>query len=198
MSQPAAKSTLKAVLRNQLRQRRQVIPPDLASTTRWKAINLLRTLIADLAPTVVALYSPIEHEIDLTPLAAELWRDQQLVALPRVVQRQHPLVFNLWPPHGALEPDNVGIPAATGPEIVPSLIVIPMLGYTRSGLRLGYGGGYYDRTLKALKQPVITVGVCYTELEITDYPAERHDHPLDFIVTGKELIASRQLSAFQK
>lgn len=178
----------KQALRTQLRARRLVIPADLVSTTRFKVINHLRTLIGDITPAAISLYSAREGEIDLTPLAEELWRSGQTVALPRVAYRGHPLVFNVWPPHAELEPDLTGILAATGPEIIPALIVVPMVGYNRKGYRLGSGGGYFDRTLKSLPQPAITVGVCYTELEIPTFPAEQHDLRLDYIVTGKEVI----------
>lgn len=178
----------KQALRNQLRHRRQVIPEDLVSTTRFKAINHLRTLISDIAPAVVSLYSAREGELDLTPLAEDLWQSHQTVALPRVVARGHALTFNIWPPHSPLEPDALGIPSATGAEIIPALIIIPMVGYTRTGYRLGSGGGYFDRTIKSFTQPVITVGVSFTELEMPNFPAEPHDIPLNYIVTGKEVI----------
>lgn len=183
--------TAKQQLRESLRHRRRVIPTDLVSTTRFKAINHLRTLIGDIAPTVVALYIAREGELDLTPLAEDLWQSGQTVCLPRVVQRGHPLTFNIWPPHGPLEPDLVGIPSAMGAEILPALIVVPMVGYNRAGYRLGSGGGYFDRTLRTFKTPVITVGVTFTELEVPDFPAEPHDIPLNFIVTGKEVIHCR-------
>lgn len=178
----------KAELRHNLAHRRDVIPRDLISTTRWKVMNNLRPLISEISPAVVALYSAVRGEIDLADLAVELWNDGQTVALPRVVQRGHPLVFNVWPAYGGLEPDALGIPAAMGPEIHPALVVVPMLGYNRQGYRLGTGGGYYDKTLKEIPYPLITVGVCYTELEIDDFPAEPHDVKLDYIVTGKEVI----------
>jgi 5,10-methenyltetrahydrofolate synthetase len=181
----------KAELRKALRHRRSVIPYDLRSTTQWKVINHLRTLIGELAPTVVALYAAQDGEINLEPLAQELWRDGQTVALPRVVARGLPLVFNVWPPHGKLEADSLGIAAATGPEILPALVVTPMLGYSREGYRLGYGGGYYDKTFSNFNHPCRKVGVCYTELELpATFKPEPHDVRLDFIVTGKGVIAS--------
>ena len=179
----------KQLLRSMFRHRRHVIPTDLVHTTNFKAANLVRSLIADLTPTVVSLYMPRQNEVDLTLLVQDLWEANQTVCLPRVVQRGHPLVFNIWNQGRPLEPDALGIPAATGPEIIPSVIVIPMVGYNREGYRLGSGGGYFDRTLAALKQPVITIGVCFTELEIPDFPAEEHDTRLNYIVTGKEIIA---------
>ncbi len=181
----------KQTLRNNLRHRRMVIPADLVSTTRFKAINHLRTLIADITPTVVSLYSAREGELDLLPLAQDLWQSGQTVALPRVIARGHPLTFNIWPEGSQLEPDALGIMAATGPEIIPAMIVIPMVGYTRSGYRLGSGGGYFDRTIKGFQQPVTTVGISFTELEIPEFPAEPHDIPLNYIVTGKEIITCR-------
>ena len=192
---PKAPKTLqraeKQLLRSMFRHRRHVIPSDLVSTTNFKAANLVRTLIADMAPTVVSLYMPRQNEVDLTLLVDDLWDANQTVCLPRVVQRGHPLVFNIWNRGRPLEPDALGIPAATGPEIVPSVIVIPMVGYNRAGYRLGSGGGYFDRTLAALKQPVVTIGVCFTELEIPDFPAEEHDTRLNYIVTGKEIIVCK-------
>ncbi|MBI1308934.1 MAG: 5-formyltetrahydrofolate cyclo-ligase [Proteobacteria bacterium] len=180
---------IKQRLREQFRHRRGVIPADLVDTTRWKVINHLRTLIAQVTPAVVAAYHPLPGEINLLPLVEELWRDGQTVALPRVTTRNRPLVFNVWPPHGALLPDELGIPAANGAEINPALIIIPCLGYARSGHRLGSGAGYYDRTLATLPTPAISVGVAYTELELpTAFLPEPHDLALNFIVTGKELI----------
>ncbi|RYD47379.1 MAG: 5-formyltetrahydrofolate cyclo-ligase [Verrucomicrobiaceae bacterium] len=181
----------KQSLRNTLRHQRFVIPSDLVSTTRFKAINHLRTLIAEVTPTVVSLYSAREGELDLTPLAQDLWQSGQTVALPRVVARGHPLTFNIWPEGTPLEPDALGIPAATGAEILPAMIVLPMLGYSRQGYRLGSGGGYFDRTIKNFQFPVTTVGISFTELEIPEFPAESHDIPLNFIVTGKEVITCR-------
>ena len=183
-----AARTEKQRLRTELRHRRAVIPTDLVNTTRFKVINHLRTLIGDLTPTVVSLYSAREGELDLTPLAEDLWQSGQTVCLPRVTVRGHPLTFNIWPPHSPLEPDALGIPSATGPEILPALIVVPMVGYNRGGYRLGSGGGYFDRTIKTFTQPVITVGVSFTELEIPNFPTEYHDVPMHYIITGREVI----------
>lgn len=178
----------KQLLRSMFRHRRNVIPADLVSTTSFKAANLVRTVLADMTPSVVCLYVPRKGEVDLSRLAEDLWQAGHTVVLPRVVQRNHPLAFNEWTRGMKLERDALGIPAATGAEIVPSVVVMPMVGYNRKGYRLGSGGGYYDRTLEAFKQPVRTVGVCYTELEIPEFPAEAHDLILDYIVTGKEVI----------
>lgn len=178
----------KAELRHDFLLRRKVIPADLKDTTRWKVINHLRGVLADMGPSVVGLYAARGSEIDLTPLARELWRDGQTVALPRVVERGHALSFNVWCEDGATEPDALGIPTGTGAPIWPAVIVCPMLGYTRSGHRLGYGGGFYDRTLRAAPFPTLAIGVCYTELEVDDFPAEYHDQRMEYVITGKGVI----------
>jgi 5-formyltetrahydrofolate cyclo-ligase len=184
----ARAATQKTVLRQGLMVRRRTIPADLVDTTQWKIINHLRSLIAQNHSEVIGLYHPRGTEVDLMPLIRELWEQGRTVALPRVIYRGFPLVFNVWEPHAALERDHLGLPCAGGPEITPTFIGLPMLGYNRKGYRLGYGGGYYDLTLKHLKYPAITAGVCHTELEIPHFPAEYHDLRLGYVVTGKEVI----------
>ena len=175
-------------LRLELLHRRQVIPQDLKSTTRWKVINNLRTLHSQLSPAVVGVYSPIKDEIDLMPWVEELWENEEIVALPRVVEREHPLVYNIWEKGDPLEPDAVGVPCATGPEVIPAFMAIPTLGYNRHGYRLGYGGGYFDITLKEMGQQTVTVGVAYTAMEVEHFPCQYHDQRLQYFVTGKEVI----------
>lgn len=187
----ADKQALKAKLREEYGHKRQVIPADLQDTTRWKAINHARTLISKTKAEVIALYYPIHEEIDLRPLAEELWQDNLTVCLPRVAQRDHGLIFNVWTKDDPLEPDLLGISCASGAEIVPSLLFIPALGYSKDGFRLGYGGGFYDRTLKDIGGHCQSVNICQTELEIDTFPAEYHDQPADYVITGKELITCR-------
>ncbi len=178
----------KEVLRGTFMERRRVIPLDLVNTTQWKVINHLRTLISSIQPAVIALYYPIKSEIDLRPFAEELWDMGTTVALPRVVARNHPLIFNIWTPDDRMDLDISGVKCATGAEITPAAVVIPSVGYNKGGYRLGYGGGYYDITLKHFSQPIMTIGVAYTELEVDDFPIQYHDQPLDYFVTGKEVI----------
>ncbi len=175
-------------LRNDLLHRRRVIPTDLQNTTRWKVINNLRTLHSHMAPAVVGIYYPIKGEIDLRSWVQELWNNGETVALPRTVERGHPLIYNIWAPNTKLEPDTLGIPCATGAEIDPALMIIPSVGYNRKGFRLGYGGGFYDRTLNNMEFPSITIGVTYTELEVNDFPTQYHDQRMHYFVTGKEVI----------
>jgi 5-formyltetrahydrofolate cyclo-ligase len=182
-------SALKSLLRQGLMVRRRTIPADLNNTTQWKIINHLRGLIAQNHSEVIGLYYARGTEVDLMPLIRELWEQGKTVALPRVIYRGFPLVFNVWEPGVELERDAMGLWCAKGQEISPVFIGLPMLGYTRDGYRLGYGGGFYDVTLKNLMYPAVTAGICHTELEIPKFPAEYHDLKLHYVVTGKEVIS---------
>lgn len=182
----------KAAWRDMLGHRRQVIPADLKNTTDWKVANNLRKLLAELPASMVGLYLPQEGEVNLLPLVPDLRRAGYGIALPRVSYAGHGFTFNVWPEdERGYDTDDLSRPVANGAEVLPAVIVAPMLGYTRQGYRLGRGGGYYDRTFKSLPYPVITVGVCHTELEVTNFPKEYADWRLDYVVTGKEVILCR-------
>lgn len=184
---------VKETLREDLQRRHKTLPADLINTTQWKCANLLRGLLAEMTPGIVGWYRPLTYELDLSRLAGELHQEGHTLALPRVVASHMPLVFNQWIPGQKTDTDKLGLPCASGMEVLPSIIVIPMLGYNRKGYRLGHGGGFYDRTLASFSVPLITIGVCFTEMEIDDFPAEEHDIPLTYIVTGKEVITPNAL-----
>ena len=183
--------TRKTVLRQALRAQRRVLDADQRDTTHWKLINHLRTLLFARGPAVVALFYPTRYEPDVRPLVGELWQAGFMVALPRVVLPGHPMVFNVWEPYALLDVDALGHPCGNGPQVHPAYVVVPMLAYTRQGHRLGQGGGYYDATLRAMRYPTIALGVCYTahELAPEEFPAEPHDVRMDFVMTGRGVIA---------
>ena len=138
----------------------------------------------------VALYHPLKDELDPTPLASALAERGVLLALPVVVRKKAPLEFRRFAPgdallkgvHGSLEPD------AASPIAEPDIAVVPLLGFTRRGDRLGFGGGYYDRTLAALRaaRPVVIVGYGYGAQEVDALPLSPLDQRLDWIVTERE------------
>jgi 5-formyltetrahydrofolate cyclo-ligase len=182
----------KAAWREVLTHRRQVIPADLHNTTTWKVYNNLRAILAELPTSVVALYIPRAGEVDVLPLAADLRAAGHTIALPRVGYASHGYVFNVWTEAeqtaAQFDTDDRSMPVASGPEVIPAVIVCPMLGYTRTGYRLGYGGGYYNLTLKTLPYTPLSIGVCHTELEVHHFPVEYADIRLNYVITGKEII----------
>tara|TARA_R110001599_G_scaffold64023_3_gene179318 strand:+ start:980291 stop:980845 length:555 start_codon:yes stop_codon:yes gene_type:complete len=164
-------------------------------TARNAIINDQRTLLDNNIATKIltwwqtnqfhslGVYWPMRGEPDLHPLYATLHAQGVRLALPVVVAPAHPLQFMYWTPGEEVNKDRYGacVPAAQNEVIKPDALLIPCLGFTRSGYRLGYGGGFYDRTL-ALKPRPYTVGVAYANGE-TEFAPETYDVVLDLIIT---------------
>jgi 5-formyltetrahydrofolate cyclo-ligase len=134
-------------------------------------------------------FLPYRSEIDLRPLLARLGGEGWTIALPVVVAKGEPLVFRAWTIGDPLIEGTWGIeiPPAAAPEVQPDLLLVPMLAFDSRGYRLGYGGGFYDRTLEKLRglKPVAAIGVAYSAQEIQEVPRGPHDQPLDWIMTEK-------------
>ncbi|MCD0503499.1 5-formyltetrahydrofolate cyclo-ligase [Bordetella petrii] len=141
------------------------------------------------APASVAAFWPLEHEPDLRPLLEQWSQAGIAIALPAIRAAAEPLEFRAWTPGAPLSPGpyNVQEPVADRPVLRPDVILVPTLGYTLQADRLGYGGGYYDRTLAALRQAghdFTAIGVAWNEGLLDDaYQAAAHDERLDAILT---------------
>jgi 5-formyltetrahydrofolate cyclo-ligase len=127
------------------------------------------------------------EELDPRPLMRALHEAGHGVCLPVVVERAAPLVFRAWTPETALLPNVFGTsaPPADAPRARPDVLLVPLLAFDRAGWRLGYGGGYYDRTLRELRShgDALAVGFAYAAQEVEALPREPFDEPLDWIVT---------------
>ena len=138
---------------------------------------------------IVSGFFPYKSEISTVPLLTRLAGEGWSVALPIVVGQGLPLVFRAWQPGDATVPGIWGIPMPpeSNPEVLPDVLLVPMLAFDRAGYRLGYGGGFYDRTLEKLRKlkPVVAVGVAYSAQEVDAVPHGAHDQPLNFIMTEK-------------
>lgn len=136
------------------------------------------------APVVAAFCWPIKHEPDVRGLLTAWARAGVRTALPVVVAEGQPLAFREWTPETPLAPDRYGIPTPTAGEwLTPDLILLPLNGFDAAGYRLGYGGGYFDRTLAALAPRPLAVGVGFEINRIDSIRPEAHDQRLDWIVT---------------
>ena len=135
-------------------------------------------------PRVAAFCWPIKHEPDVRPLLAS-WRSANVrAALPVVVAESEALRFREWSPDSRLEADRYGIPTpSTGEWLTPDLILLPLNGFDGAGYRLGYGGGYFDRTLAALVPRPLAVGVGFEINRVASIRPEAHDQRLDWIIT---------------
>ena len=132
-------------------------------------------------------YWPIGEEADPRPLLAALANRGHPVALPAVVAEETPLRFLRWQPGDDLKTGPYGVqePARDKPGAHPDVVLVPLLGFDSTGLRLGYGGGYYDRTLAALREEraIEAVGIAFSDQEVDSLPGGDHDERLDWIVT---------------
>lgn len=147
----------------------------------------------DLAPAVaISAFWPLDDEFDPRPLFMELQRRGHPVGLPVVVRKGQPLLFRRWLPDIELVrgPFRVMIPPPESPEIVPDLLLVPLLAFDRDGYRLGYGGGFYDRTIAKLRggRGALAVGVAFAAQEVPAVPRDSTDQPLDWIVTENDVV----------
>lgn len=179
------------MLRHRMRAERRALANARPDASRHAAGYFLSGL-QPVSDDIVALYFPIKDELDTEPLAAGLTEDEISIALPVVARRRAPLVFRAYEPGDALIRGAYGAktPAEDALTVRPTIIVTPLLAFDRRGGRLGYGGGYYDRTLAALRQtgPVSAVGYAFADQEVDAVPVSPVDQPLDWIVTERGAI----------
>ena len=135
-------------------------------------------------PRVAAFCWPIKHEPDVRAVLANWTTRGVVAALPVVVAEDAPLAFRAWDATTRLLPDRYGIPTpADGDWVTPDLILLPLNGFDGAGYRLGYGGGYFDRTLAACSPRPLAVGVGFEINRLDSIRPEAHDQRLDWIVT---------------
>lgn len=141
----------------------------------------------------ISFYHAMRHEVSTRLLLHQLNESGHQTALPVIVGKGQALAFREWTPGDPLKDGPFGTKEPCGDLVRPSLLVTPLVGFSRDGNRIGYGGGYYDRTLSALRQSgrALAVGLAFHEQERQDMGSEPHDERLDFIVTDREVISSR-------
>jgi len=150
----------------------------------------LREVLVALQPERLGLYWPLRSEFNAAAAClADSHLDSVVLALPYAKKSQCEMHYRHWNREEPPLRDECGIPAADGAPVVPDVVLVPCLGYTRSGYRLGYGGGYYDRWLAA--HPHVTaVGIAWsaTELREDELAPQPHDHPLMAVVTDLGIV----------
>jgi 5-formyltetrahydrofolate cyclo-ligase len=147
-----------------------------------------RGLPVEMTPgAVVAGYSPIRSELDPTPLMQALAARGARLALPVITQRGQSLRFRVWHAGDRLMPGSLGIlePSPAAAEIVPDIVLVPLAAFDRTGHRIGYGAGHYDRTLAGLHKSkgFAAIGLAFAAQEVKTVPALQHDVPLDYVLT---------------
>ena len=183
----------KAALRKQAASFRLVAHAALANVAPLALIGHAIPGKPELARNIISGFFPHNTEIDTRPLLGHLAGEGWTTCLPIVIAQGKPLVFRRWLPG---EPTVKGVwdiprPPDTSPLLEPDVLLVPLMAFDRRGYRLGYGGGFYDRTLALLrnKKPVVAIGVAYAAQEVDRVPHGDHDQPMDFIMTEKEVFA---------
>ena len=184
---PAAKASLRAAAL----ARRDALDPE------WRAQASLRIgervlALPELDDVVfLASYWPVRSEVDPRPAVDALHARGFRLCLPRIVAGGE-LSFHDWSPGDPLQSAGFGLsePFASSPNRFPSTLLVPLAAFDRSGGRIGYGKGYYDRTIRSLEEQVApkVVGLAFAAQEIDDIPTSDFDEALDLIVTEAEII----------
>ena len=174
----------RALARADLLARRMAMPAEDRRRMDARVTELLDFGFAPLRELVVGTYWPMKGEFD-PRVAVKRLRDRGArAALPVVVQKAAPMQFREWWPGVETKPGVFGLPVPQGsPVIVPDALLIPPVGFDALGYRLGYGGGYFDRTLAALSPQPLKIAVAREASRIDTIHPQPHDIPMDFVVT---------------
>lgn len=165
---------------------RQAIEPATLDALRCRIDAILERSFPGLAKGVLAFCWPIKNEYDARHLARTLRGRGALTALPVVVAPHQPLIFREWHPGVALSRGALGIAYPVGSrELVPDHVLLPMNGWDCAGYRLGYGGGYFDRTLAGLARKPDIIGVSFELAQMATIYPQAWDMPVDYVVTER-------------
>lgn len=177
--------------RQELIGRRQALPQGERRHLQARIIGLLEARFPELAGGLIGFYWPIRGEIGLHPLIRRLVEQGTGAALPVVVEQRRPLEFFAWRPGDRLERGFWDIPVPAQRRVVrPTVLLVPLVGFDPQGYRLGYGGGYYDRTLAAMTPRPRAIGVGYELGRLETIHPQPHDIPMDAIVTEAGVLES--------
>ena len=175
-----------------LRARAKAERAKLAPAQKVGAANAVAELGLSFLPprspaATVSGFAPLADEFRLWPLLRRLAGEGVPLALPVLAGKGKPLLFRAWQPGDQTAPGVWGIaePLADKPSVEPDILLVPLLAFDLAGWRLGYGGGFYDRTLRRLRamQPVLAVGIAYDEQRVDAVPHLDYDERLDWVLT---------------
>jgi 5-formyltetrahydrofolate cyclo-ligase len=184
----------KAALRSEATARRDALPGDLRQAA-GETIAAREFPVVIAPGTIVSGFMPMKSEINPLPLLRRLAEQGAALALPAVPGRGKPLVMRAWAWGEPLDSGVWGIrePKPGAAQVDPDILLVPLLAFDRKGYRLGYGGGYYDRTIAGLRarKPVAAIGIAFSAQEVSSVPITPRDARLDLVLTEREIIDLR-------
>jgi 5-formyltetrahydrofolate cyclo-ligase len=185
---------LKAELRRDALARRDALPAEVRKAAA-EAIAARAFPLAVAPGAIVSGFMPMQSEINPLPLMQKLVGAGARLALPRIVGRGHPLSMRAWAFGAQLTRGQWGIrePQADAPEVDPDILLVPLLAFDRAGYRIGFGAGYYDMTLTALRarKAIVAAGIAFAAQEVPAVPRTERDARLDLVLTEREVIDLR-------
>ncbi|MDX2113433.1 MAG: 5-formyltetrahydrofolate cyclo-ligase [Alphaproteobacteria bacterium] len=180
----------KPTLRKQMLVKRMALSDEFRAEAAQALVPHLLQLIPEGA--AVAGYSAIKHELDVFPSLAALSARGNPICLPDIAGREAPLIFLNWKPGAPLIKGSYAIQIPQEQEqVVPQLLLVPLVAFDQQGNRLGYGAGYYDLTIASLRSRnphVKAYGIGYSMQQVDEVPSEPHDIRLDGVVTEKGIM----------
>jgi 5-formyltetrahydrofolate cyclo-ligase len=172
--------------RERLIAARMALPPDAVESARRSIDAALLRAFPGLGKARIGFCWPIKNEYDARHVVKTFREHGALTALPVVVAPKQPLAFREWHPGVALAIGPMDIPYPAGsPAVVPTAVLLPMNGWDAGGYRLGYGAGYFDRTLASLDQRPVVIGVSYELARLDTIHPQSWDIPADYVVTER-------------
>lgn len=179
-------------LRKTLLKKRMAVQHELPQLATEITSELTR-LIDPHPGLIVSLYWPLRGELDFRDWMHALVAQQVRVALPVVTQKAHPMIFREWAPDARMEPGIWNIPVPADSEVTtPEVVIVPLVAFDAGCYRLGYGGGYYDRTLANMSSTPTVIGVGPPLCEVPTIYPQPHDIPMDIIVSGANRVKYRE------
>ena len=196
MANTAEMDSSKASLREQAFARRDALPADeRAAAAETIAARPFPVTIT--AGMVISGFSPMKTEINPLPLMRKAAQLGARLALPAIAGRGRPLIMRAYAFGDELARGQWGIrePKAGAPEVAPDVLIVPLAAFDRAGHRIGYGAGYYDMTINAMRarKKIVAIGIAFAAQEILSVPATERDARLDFVLTEREVIDFREM-----
>jgi len=176
-------------LRNKAKAKRAALSLSFMQQAATQAAdNFLQNIPLE-RQNIIAAYYAMNNELKVLPLVEKLWAKNKKICLPSVIENNQPMIFRAWQRGDELiaGAHDIKAPNESAPILVPDIIIMPLVAFDKSGNRLGYGKGYYDRTIAQMDKKPLLVGYAYSVQEVESIEYESHDMPLDYLVSEKEV-----------
>lgn len=174
----------RVALRREMLSVRMELPEAAHREASARVLALLAGFLSAHPAGVVGFCWPIRREVDCRPVVGDLIKQGWRAVMPTVIAPATPMQCRVWSPGLPMSTDAYGIPIPAGEETcLPDVLLLPLVAFDDAGYRLGYGGGYFDRTLAVLRPSPLTIGIGFECTRVTTIHPDVHDIPLDCVIT---------------